>query len=211
ALARAGQLQVARQLCKPFAEHDFFGGFGSEADSPGLALWALEEVAGRAREADLERWLWPHVQRKAGLILDMLSATEPLRKPYFGPIVPAQTNRSDLDLVCDAAKDGLIVGRMDWQRPILFVNAVSFRGLLSAAELAGRLGKDADAQLWRDRAAELRQAWTKGFASAEADNERTSICGLYPTWVVSDKAAFEKKLAERRAKSHDPEDGLKDK
>jgi len=211
ALARAGQLDVAKQLCRPFAERDFFGGFGSEADGPGLALWALDEVAARLRDRELDRWLWPHVQRKARLILEMLTAAEPLHQPYFGPIVPAHTNRDDLDLVCEAAKDGLIVGRMDWHRPILFVNAVSYRGLLSAAELAGRLGKDADAQLWRDRAAELRQAWTKGFASAEADNERTYICGLYPTWVVSDKAAFEKKLAERRAKSHDPEDGLKDK
>src|SRR5205814_8254459 len=112
---------------------------------------------------------------------------------------------AELDLVCEAANDGLIFARMVWHRPILFVNAVSYRGLLSAAELAGRLGKDADAQLWRDRAAELRQAWTKGFASAEADNERTSLCGLDPTWVVSDKGPFEKKLAERRAKSHDPE------
>jgi len=93
----------------------------------------------------------------------------------------------------------------------LFVNAVSYRGLLSAAELAGRLGKDADAQLWRDRAAELRQAWRKAFASSEADNERSYICGLYPTWVASDKDAFEKKLAPRRAKSHDQEDRLKDK
>src|SRR5206468_3453138 len=113
------------------------------------------------------------VQRKARLILEMLTAAEPLHQPYFGPIVPAQTNRSDLDLVCDAAKDGLIVGRMDWQRPILFVNAVSFRGLLSAAELAGRLGKDAAAQIWRDRAAELKQAWAKALDSSEANNERT--------------------------------------
>jgi hypothetical protein len=30
---------------------------------------------------------------------------------------------------------------------------------------------------WRDRAAELKQAWAKAFASAEADNERTYISG----------------------------------
>ena len=41
--------------------------------------------------ADFDRWLWPHVQRKASLILEMASATEPLRKPYSGPIVPART------------------------------------------------------------------------------------------------------------------------
>ena len=211
ALARAGQLESAKQLCRPFAEHDFFGGFGAEADGPGLALWALEEVAAIARDKDFDRWLWPHVERKSGLILEMLSATEPLRKPYFGPIVPAHTNRNDLDLVCDAAKDGLIAGRMDWQRPILFVNAVSYRGLRSAAELAERLEKTAQANGWRDRASDLKQAWGKAFDSSEADNERTYICGLYPTWVVSDKVTFQKKLADRREMSHDDGDRVKDK
>ncbi len=208
ALARAGQLDVAKQLCRPFAEQDFFGGFGSEADGPGLALWALEEVAAIARDKEFDRWLWPHAQRKAGLILEMLSATAPLRKPYVGPIVPAHTNRDDLDLVCDAAKDGLIQGRMDWQRPILFVNAVSYRGLLSAAELASRLDKDT--QTWRDRAADLKQAWAKAFDSAESDNERTGICGLYPTWIVTDRDRYLKKLAERRAQSRDAEDRPKE-
>jgi hypothetical protein len=211
ALARAGQLDVAKQLCRPFAEHDFFGGFGSEADGPGLALWALEEVAGISRDKEFDRWLWPHAKRKADLILKMLSATGPLREPYLGPIVPAHTNRDDLDLVCDAAKDGLIAGRMDWQRPVLFVNAVSYRGLNSAAELADRLDKTAEANGWRDRAAALKQAWAKAFVSSEADNERTYICGLYPAWIVTDKDTFQNKLAERRAKSHDAEDRLKDK
>jgi hypothetical protein len=211
ALARAGQLDVAKQLCRPFAERDFFGGFGSEADGPGLALWALDEVAARLHDPGFDSWLWPHVQRKARLIQEMLSAKEPLHKPFSGAIIPAHTNRDDLDLVCDAAKDGLIVGRMDWHRPILFVNAVSYRGLLCAAQLAGRVGKDADAQLWRDRAGELKQAWAKSLASAEADNERACISGLHPTWVVSDKGAFEKKLAEHRARTHDPEDRLRGK
>jgi hypothetical protein len=211
ALARAGQLDVAKQLCRPFAERDFFGGFGSEADGPGLALWALEEVAAIARDKEFDRWLWPHAQRKAGLILKMLSASGPLREPYSGPIVPAHTNRDDLDLICDTARDGLIAGRMDWQRPVLFVNAVSYRGLRSAAQLAERLDETAEANGWRDRAAELKQAWAKAFDSSEADNERTYICGLYPTWIVTDKDAFQNKLAERRVKSHDDEDRLKDK
>ena len=211
ALARAGQLEVAKQLCRPFAEHDFFGGFGSEADAPGLALWALEEVGGIARDPDFDRWLWPHAKRKAEWILKMLAATGPVREQCSGPIVPAHTNRDDLDLVCDAMKDGLIQGRMDWHRPVLFVNAVSYRGFVSAAELAARLDKDADAQIWRDRAVELRQAWAKAFDSSEADNERTYICGLYPTWVVSNRDAFQTRLAARRTQSHDGEDRLKDK
>jgi len=211
ALARAGQVDAAKQLCEPFAADDFFGGFGSEADGPGLALWALGEVSAMANDPKFDESIWPHVRRKAGLVLEMLSAAQTLRKPQVGPIVPQHTNRNDLDLVCDAAKEGLIVGKMDWQRPILFVNAVSCRGLLDAASVAERLKKEDESAAWRGRAAELKQAWAKAFDSIEANNERTYICGLYPTWVVSDKAAFEKKLAERRAKSHNDQDRVKDK
>jgi len=209
ALARAGRTETARQLCAPFSEQDFFGGFGAEADGPGLALWALEETAAGARDEGFERRLWPHVQRKAGLILEMLSAAGPLRKPYLGPIVPQHKNRKDLDLVCGQARDGLIAGRMDWHQPILFVNAAAYHGLRCAAELAKRLDKEAEAQAWYGRAEELKAAWAKGFETSEADNERTYICGLFPTWVVSDKDKYQRKLAARRAASHDGQERLK--
>ena len=208
ALARAGQIDVARELCRPFAENDFFGGFGSEADAPGLALWALGEVSAMAEDPKFDRWLWPHMQRKAGLIDTMLRTKEPLRKPFVGPVVPAHTNKTNLDLVCDAAKEGLIMGRMDWHQPVLYVNAVSYAGLRHAANLASHLQKEADAQAWRSQAADLRLAWAKAFGSPEARNERTYIAGLYPTWVVSDREAYQVKLAERRTASHDAEDAI---
>jgi len=45
ALARAGRVDTAKQLSTHLAENDFFGGLGPEADSLGLAIWSLEEVA----------------------------------------------------------------------------------------------------------------------------------------------------------------------
>jgi hypothetical protein len=54
ALARAGQLQTARRLAVGFAEQDFFGGQGSEADAPGLALWALSEVSSSLRDSNFD-------------------------------------------------------------------------------------------------------------------------------------------------------------
>ena len=78
ALARAGQLQTARTLVEYMAEHDFYGGFGSEADAPGLALWSIEEVAARMRDDRFDAWLWPHVRRKVAWIERMLSARAPL-------------------------------------------------------------------------------------------------------------------------------------
>ena len=63
----------------------------------------------------------------------MAATTKPLRLPYVGPIVPAHRNRNDLDLVCEPARDGLIIGRMDFGRPVSYINGISYRGLRSAA------------------------------------------------------------------------------
>lgn len=203
ALARAGQGDVARQLCGPFVAQDFFGGFGSEADAPGLAIWAIEETAARVQDAGFDAFAWPAVERKAGLILQMLDATGPVRIPFVGPIVPAHAARPDLDLVCDAARDGLIQGRMDWGKPVLYVNAVSYRGLLGAARFAEARGETGLARSWRERAAALREAWMRALSTPAADNERSYIATLYPTWVLADREVFEGKLQARREKSHD--------
>jgi hypothetical protein len=209
ALARAGRLETAKDLCQPFAQDDFFGGFGAEADGPGLALWALGEVSALAHESKFDQWAWPHIARKAQFIEELLAATGPVRKAYAGPIVPAHRKKPALDLVCDAAKDGLITGRMDWHRPVLFVNAVSYRGLLEAARAAERLEHGAEAQRWRAAAARLREAWNQGLKRPDLENERNYICGLYPAWVVSDTNAFRQKLETFWNGSHDGQGRLK--
>ena len=211
ALARAGQLDVARQLSTYFAEHDFLGGFGPEADAPGLALWAIEEMSVRARDHEFDEWLWPHVFRKAEFILQMLEARQPIHRLVRGPIVPTHWNDPELSLVCDPARDGLIIGRMDWHRPLLFVNAVSYRGLLSAAALAERQGHRQDAARWRERAAQLQQAWMKAFKLPESENDRTYISGLWPTWVASqNRDAFRQGLENRWAKLRDADGGFRE-
>lgn len=210
ALSRAGQTDVARQLAVPFAENDFFGGFGSEADGPGLALWSLEEVAGAERDPKFDSFLWPHVERKAGLIEEMLSATGAVRKPFLGSIVPAHRARKDLDLVCDAAEGALINGRMDWHRPILYVNAVSYRGLINAASLARRMGRTDLAEKWLARAGELRRAWNDAFAAGRFQNERNTICPLYPAFVALDRAIVSRELEKQMAATHDDSGQLKE-
>ncbi|WP_374877063.1 DUF6080 domain-containing protein [Microseira sp. BLCC-F43] len=204
ALARAGKLQVAKELSTYFAENDFFGGFGAEADAPGLSIWALEEVAVRLNQPEYDKWLMPHVRRKAEFILKMLATKEPIRQTAVGPVVPKYQKNPNLTLVADPAKNGLIVGRMDWHRPLLFVNAVSYRGLLDAASLAERVGHPADAQRWRTKAAQLKKAWEKAFKPPESNNERTYINSLWPTWVAtSHKDALLQRLQERWTKLRD--------
>jgi hypothetical protein len=183
ALARAGQINVAKQLASYFAEHDFFGGFGPEADAPGLSLWAIGEVSVLARDRAFDDAMWPSVQRKVQFIERMRSTTSPIYEEPFGPIVPIHANRTDLRLVAEPARDGLIVGRMDWGRPLLFVNAVSFAGLTQAAALADRIGHSQDAKEWRDEASSIQAAWERALPTKEHENERTYVSTLWPTGV----------------------------
>ena len=184
ALSHGGYLELAQALARQFAEEDFFGGFGPEADAPGLAIWALEDVAAHLRLSEYDETIWPHVRRKAEFIETMLDATRSIVKPIKKPIVPAVAHRSDLGLVCEASRNGLIMGRMDNQRPLLFVNAASYRGLMDAAAFASRIGQPALAQRWRARAEALRQAWERAFASPESTNDRTYVNALWPTGVA---------------------------
>ncbi|MBW4633864.1 MAG: hypothetical protein KME30_18760 [Iphinoe sp. HA4291-MV1] len=210
ALARAGELEVAKQLSTYFAENDFFGGFGPEADAPGLSLRALTEVADQLNQPEYDRWLWPHVRRKAELILEMLSTKQSIYRSVNGPIVPIHQKKPDLALVAEPAKNGLIVGRMDWHRPILYINAVSYRGLLDAASLADRVNQPADAERWRKAAAKLKQAWEAGFKPPESDNERTYMSSLWPTWIATDSHdALLQGLQKRWTQLRDAQDGFR--
>ena len=185
ALARSGQTDRLRDLAQPFAKRDFFGGFGAEADAPGLALWALGETSVALNDPNFDRAIWPDVVRKVGLIDALLSAKGPVMADFVGPVVPKFRKNPDLRLVADPAHDGLIVGRMDWHRPIFYVNAVTYIGLRNAAALASRSGHEAEAARWSATASKLQTGWRAAFAAGEINDaqhadDRTAISGLWP-------------------------------
>jgi hypothetical protein len=225
ALARAGRLEMAKELSLYLAENDFFGGFGAEADAPGLALWALEEVAVRMNESEFDQQLWPHIDRKAKLIIEMLSAESPIYKPAMGPIVPSLSRKLTRTtrwarkhgglwpyLVAEPVRDGLIIGKMDDHFPLLFVNAVSYRGLIAAASFAERNNHDSSAAYWRAKAEELQQAWIDAFKPPESLNSRTYICGLWPTWIATfNKDQFYQGLLKRWTDLRDTKGRFRDK
>jgi hypothetical protein len=207
ALARAGHAATASRLARPFAAQDFFGGFGAEADAPGLALWALGEVATALRDpAGFDREIWPHLQRKAALIEALLEARGEVRHPFGGPVVPRHAGRPELDLVAGPARLGLIDGKMDWERPILFVNAVSHLGLREAARIAYRLGQAEEAGRWEALAVRIAEAWRAAFTtlgpdSPEVRNDRTAIIGRWPSGIAEPepyRALLERRWQEAR-------------
>jgi hypothetical protein len=209
ALTRAGHLARAEGLAAYLAEHDFFGGFGAEADAPGLGIWALNELAVGLDRPDFEAQMWPHVLRKANLIEQMMTLEEPLYHEFSGPVVPFLAGSPDASLVAGTPDNGLglINGRMDHHRPLLYVTAVSYPGLLDAAEFARRLGHEAEADRWQSAADNLQQAWGRGLQTSEANNERTYISGLWPTWIAAPEmtAEYENNLDQRwqNARSND--------
>ena len=171
-----------------FARHDFFGGFGPEADTPGLSLWAIGETSQRANDAAFNASVWPNVHQKAEFIVRMRHTTRPILALAEGPIVPSALERPDLTLVCEPARDGLIVGRMDWGRPLLFVNASAYAGLRAAARMARRQpGRTPDAVRWDHEADELRVAWWHAFDRPAERGVRAGLNGLWPTDIASDQ------------------------
>jgi hypothetical protein len=184
ALARSGETRLADLLARHVATHDFYGGFGSEGDAPGLALWAIASTAMACDNPTLVADVWPDIVRKAALIEEMAATSEPIRKPWCGPIVPAHRGDPDLDLVCKPATDCLINGMMDMEFPVLYVTAMSALGLRAAAAAAVEARME-PGPTWSHLAALLTEAWNRQLDRAPT-NERTGICGLHPAWVARD-------------------------
>jgi hypothetical protein len=198
AMARCGQIEVARELAVYFAENDFFGGFGAESDAPGSAINALVEVALILEDSGFNQWLWPHILRKTELIKEMLAAGDTIRKPWVGPIVPSLIGKETIPITCLASKGGLIVGSMDNHYPILYVNAITYRGLIQAAKLAELMEKEKEARDFRTIAALIQKAWIKALNTDEAKNPRTYMSGIWPSWIIgADFEPYRGKLQER--------------
>jgi len=211
ALARSGEIATAEKLALFFARHDWFGGFGPEADTPGLSLWAIGQTADRAHDPAFDREVWPDVYRKAEMILKMIHTTRAIYRIPYGPIVPADLNRPDLDLVCGPAKNGLIVGRMDFERPLLYVNGVSYAGLRAAARIALRQpGGAVYAKLWDQEASVLRKAWWRALSTPQREDDRSAIVGLWPSNIANnDPIPYSSLLKEHWDKTHDPTGNFK--
>ena len=188
-LARAGQLGPAKELSKHLAENDFFGGFGPTAGAPGLAIWALTEVAMQLKQPEFDRWLWPHINRKANFIMQMLSPDRPTVIPVSGPIVPTRKKDPELSLVSDPSRDGLIIGKKDTQRSFMYVNAVNYRGLISAADLAERVNRLEEAQHYRAVAMGMKDAWVRAAAAQTANSGQPDLVRRMPTWLADSQTS----------------------
>jgi hypothetical protein len=82
--------------------------------------------------------------------------------------------------------------------------------LVSAAEIAGRLGENATADRWLARAEQLRRAWIKAFVPPESENDRTYISALWPTWIArTERQALLERLQARWVRLRDEKGGFR--
>jgi hypothetical protein len=184
ALARAGQLDVAKQLSTYFAENDFINGTLPEADIPALGIWSLEKVAIALKQADYDRWLWPHIRRKADLIGDMLSSNRP---GY--PVLTAA--KSPFVENADFVRADLLGGKMDNTPGLIGLNpaanVMSYRALVDAATFADRLKQPEEAKRWRMQAESLKTAWQKEHQTTQKSNQTgfsEFTDGLWPSGIA---------------------------
>ncbi|MCC7492708.1 MAG: hypothetical protein IT204_10190 [Fimbriimonadaceae bacterium] len=179
ALDKAGLTDWSRPALDGLLERIFAGGFGPEADAPGEVLWLLEQHVRLTGDLAWAARAWPWVVARVAWIQRLRRATGPVREPA-SDLLPRARLHPEADLVAEAAVDGLINGRMDWHRPLFFVNAFALAGLRGATWLAAQLGHHEEAAAWAAEAAELATA-LRGARFELGRNERDTAAAIWPT------------------------------
>lgn len=141
ALNKGGYHDFVGKAVRAAAPKDAFGGFGAEGDGPANGIWILTEHYLLTRDLGFLRDVYPHIQRKAELIREMRRTTRPIKR-HNELRTPEMQLRADHPVLCFAAQDGLIRGRMDHHTPTFWVNAFSYFALRRAAMAARALGLD---------------------------------------------------------------------
>ncbi|MDX2112098.1 MAG: hypothetical protein SFY80_17855 [Verrucomicrobiota bacterium] len=194
ALNKGGSHAFGKAACKSVAHRDAFGGFGCEGDGPGEVIWILSEHYLLTRDRAFLEEVYPHIKRKAELLMHMRSTATPV-KLFNEFCIPQMMLEPHNDLLCTPAKDGLIQGRMDLHFPILWINSFAWLGLTRAAFCARELGLDATA--FENGAAAFKEAILAKSAQIFGQNDRDTNCCFWPTgWASKDDAFIQGKFDE---------------
>ncbi|MBC8081521.1 MAG: hypothetical protein H7X86_14350 [Gorillibacterium sp.] len=188
ALDKAGLHDEARLQLDKLKDYLFAGGFGAEPDAFGEAIWPfLTHYRLTGDKAWLQE-IYPFISHRADWIIRCRHTTEYLYDDVEMR-VPDQRNSAQTDLICEPAKDGLIIGRMDWHRPIIWINAFSYLGLQAVAEMAEDLGLTEDSAHYAAEAEDLKEALKRYALINFGDNERDTVCAIWPTRAFSTDSA----------------------
>lgn len=196
ALDLLGMSQDWESSLDQFCRMDFGGGFGAEADPPGEAIWLIVRHLILTGQTQRLAEVFQDVERKVQWIYRMLEAKEDVRV-RLDMAYPAFFRSADRLLVCKAAENGLIQGRMDHHFPGFYVNAWAYTGLTFGAEAARRLNREELASKWQNTAQTLEQNLLKQIPQMGL-NHRDLCVFPYPSGLFNglpvQKSMFKQKL-----------------
>lgn len=178
ALNKGGYHDFVGKAVRQAAPKDAFGGFGAEGDGPANGIWILTEHFLLTRDLAFLREVYPHIQRKAELIRQMRRTTKPMKR-HNELRTPEMQLRADNTVLCFAAQDGLIRGRMDHHLPTFWINAFSYFALRRAAMVAKILGLEDP--WYASEAEELRHAMQAKAQTDFGKNDRDPNSAFWPT------------------------------
>lgn len=191
ALSRGGFHEFADRACREIASKDAFGGFGSEGDGPSDGIWVLSEHYLLTRDKEFLKEMYPHIKRKAELLMEMRRTEKPMRK-FTEFVIPKCMLDPNSDLLCMPAKDGLIMGRMDHGIRPFWINSFAYMAMKRAAFCASELGVDASA--YEQEAKEIHMALIRNVEKEFGKDERDVNSAFWPgEWAErSDKIIKER-------------------
>ncbi|MGG6293738.1 hypothetical protein ACQ4M4_04880 [Leptolyngbya sp. AN02str] len=195
ALARAGQLELAKQLLPYFATTDFLNGIQPAVDIPAYGIWALTTVAEAVNQAEYDQTLWPDIRRKAELIVELITSN----RPGYPMVSSSQMPFSEHP---DFARVELTAGRMNATPGLIALdpaaNFMSYRALMDAAKVAERMQQSQLTTRWRSQASQLQTAWQENFDLQFAEIDATYATGLWPSGLAfSQQQLFKQGLEDR--------------
>lgn len=194
ALDLMGRHDLARRGCEYLAPHHFSGGFGAESDAPGEGIWALVNHGLITRDAAWLERVFGQVEERVRWIERLRTAEKPLRALTENRI-PFYWRTPGSSVLCLAAKEGLIQGRMDWHSPDFFINCWNAGGMRMAALGAEKVGRGELATAWRAEAEKYDELIATKLLPGYG-NDRDPVIVPYPSGALSGyRAAVKDKLA----------------
>ena len=192
ALDKAGYHDEAARAIRAVRERDSFGGFGTEADGPSMMIWMISEHFLLTRDQAFLQELLPDVERLADLIVRMIHADAPVRA-YPEITTPQMQSDPSADILCLAAQDGLIRGRMDHHIPLVWINAFAWMALRRAAELCG----GGAGEKYHAEASALFAALHAKLPEIFGQNERDFNVAFWPSGLALENSPFDAQLRSR--------------
>jgi hypothetical protein len=204
ALEEAGLQDRAHKYLNYFLDHPWTGAQsqqGPEADAPGELCWIIGEHYRFTRDLAWLRSVYPQLKQEADLIVFMRNPHDGETHEVGGAKLTARGNKvyasmnsslngiqehSEVEL--SEAREGIIIGRLDWHLYAGTTSSFSVAGLMSAWEAAEAVGDHDSARIYMTEYFSLRQAlniWMKTHPDEFAFGS-----GIWPTKAFDSEQSY---------------------